>query len=93
MKKLNLPEVTEIANGTGTILFITEDCEVCKKLTQELTNRVNYGYYEIIEDELIVKQLKILSVPTLIYFEKGKPKTRLVGLFDLKSYERLDKLK
>ena len=90
MKELNHAEALDIINGNGTILFVTEDCKVCKKLIQELTGCVSYGYYVTSGDDYIAKRLLIKSVPTVIQFKNGNKNRSFVGLFATQNYINLD---
>ncbi len=67
--------------------FFGEWCPPCKllapiieELAQELAGTVKVGKLNIDQNREIASQYNVMSVPTMILFEDGKEKKRMVGL-------------
>jgi len=86
MKKLTLDQAMRIVNGTGTILFTSEDCGRCKSEKETLKNQTKIGYYEAIPDELIIKAVGLQTIPIAIQFKDGKQVMQLRGTNSLSAY-------
>ena len=91
-----LPEEleTKLDNEENTIVyFYSPTCSYCKQATPHLMEAsenldVEVGQYNLIEFPEGTKDFEIESTPTLIVFENGKEKERLVGAADTATYEK-----
>ena len=85
-----------ISKGVVLVDFFAEWCGPCRMLTPilevlatELEDKVSIIKVDVDEAQTIALQYDITSVPTVIIFEDGNVKQRIVGLKDLKSLKAL----
>jgi thioredoxin 1 len=88
LKKLNeqnfKSEVLE-KNGIALVDFYADWCGPCKMVSpivDEISNEredITVGKINVDESMLIAMQYNVQSIPTLIVFEDGKEKSRIVG--------------
>jgi thioredoxin 1 len=85
-----------ISKGLVLVDFFAEWCAPCRVLTPilealatELEGKVSIIKVDVDEAQAIASQYDITSVPTIIIFEEGNMKQRIVGLKDLKSLKAL----
>lgn len=88
LKKLNeqnfKSEVLE-KNGVALVDFYADWCGPCKMVSpivDEISNEredITVGKINVDESMLIAMQHNVQSIPTLIVFEDGKEKSRIVG--------------
>jgi thioredoxin 1 len=88
LKKLNeqnfKSEVLE-KNGVALVDFYADWCGPCKMVSpivDEISNEredITVGKINVDESMLIAMQYNVQSIPTLIVFEDGKEKSRIVG--------------
>ena len=87
----------EVLNGKGVCLvdFWASWCSPCLMLAptiEELSEEVaGVGFYKVNIDEYpeIAMDYKIMSIPTVMVFENGEVRGKLVGLRDKAEYEQL----
>ena len=86
LKKLNEQNFdTEISNGTVLVDFYADWCGPCKMLAPildeiaEEREDVVVGKVNVDESVVIAARYGIVSIPTLIVFENGTEKKRIVG--------------
>jgi len=86
-------EATLDNNENTVVYFYSPLCEYCKQATPHVMEAskaldIEVGQYNLIEFPEGTKDYKIESTPTLIIFENGKEKERLVGAGDTDTYEK-----
>jgi thioredoxin 1 len=86
----------EIASGTVLVDFTASWCGPCRMLApilemlaQEMKEKVSIVKVDVDESQSLAAQYDISSVPTLILFQDGVLKHRVVGLKDLASLRDL----
>jgi thioredoxin 1 len=65
------------------VKFTAKWCPGCKQiqpLLDNLKNDINIVIFDVDEDMEYPKSLGIRSIPTLIFFDKGQEKDRIVGI-------------
>lgn len=78
----------EIMNNKVVVDFFAKWCGPCKMLTpiiEEVSNELNeitFLKVDIDEIESLPRQFDIMSIPTLLIFEKGKMIKKNVGYID-----------
>ena len=88
-------EFNEKIKGEKVLVDCYADwCGPCKMLSpilEELSNEVDYKFYKVDVDEEqdIAVKFGVMSIPTLLIFEDGELKEKLVGF---KSKEELEKV-
>lgn len=82
----------EIAQGSTLVDFHAEWCGPCKMmnpiieaLAMETAGSLRVCKVDVDHAQRVAARFDITSVPTLILFENGKEKKRMIGLQDLKS--------
>ncbi len=88
LKKLNVENFeTEILkfNGTALVDFYADWCGPCKMvapIVEEISNErhdITVGKINVDESAELAMKYNVMSIPTLIVFENGIEKTRIVG--------------
>ena len=88
VKKINNENFeSEVLNNTGVVLldFYADWCGPCKMvapIVEEIAlerSDINIGKLNVDESPQIAMQYNVMSIPTLIVFENGQEKTRMVG--------------
>lgn len=76
--------------------FYTEWCPPCRvlspileELNEKYAKKINIARFNIEKGQEIASKYEVMSVPTLIIFQGGKERKRLVGL---QSQEKLEKI-
>jgi thioredoxin 1 len=70
-------------NKPFMVKFTAKWCGGCKQiqpLLDNLKNDINIVIFDVDEDMEYPKSLGIKSIPTLIFFDKGQEKDRIVGI-------------
>lgn len=76
---------TEISNGKTLVDFYADWCGPCKMvapIVEEIANEypdITVGKVNVDLDGEIAMKYNIVSIPTIIVFENGKEKSRIVG--------------
>lgn len=79
----------EVLNSDGNVVvdFSATWCPPCRRLAtileevaEEMTERVKFLKVDVDNCQSVAGQYRITSVPTLIFFEKGTEKDRVIGL-------------
>ncbi len=92
LNKENFDEKTK--EGKVLVDLFANWCGPCKMLSpilEELSNEVDYKFYKVDVDEEqdIAVKFGVMSIPTLLIFEDGELKEKLVGF---KTKEELEKV-
>lgn len=90
-----------IAEGISLIDFWAEWCMPCQallpvieELGSQLEGVAKVGKVNCDENRQLVKEFRVMSIPTVIFFKDGEEVDRLVGGYPKAKYmERLDALK
>ncbi|MBP1581444.1 MAG: thioredoxin [Oscillospiraceae bacterium] len=90
-----------IAQGISMIDFWAEWCMPCQallpvieELGQQLEGSVKVGKVNCDENRELVKEFRVMSIPTVIFFKDGEEVDRIVGGMPKAKYlERLETLK
>ena len=90
-----------IAQGISMIDFWAEWCMPCQallpvieELGQQLEGSVKVGKVNCDENRELVKEYRVMSIPTVIFFKDGEEVDRIVGGMPKAKYlERLETLK
>lgn len=81
----------EVLNSDKPVLidFYADWCGPCKmmapiieEVAKELDGKVKVGKINIDENQDLAIQFNVMSIPTIISFENGKPDKRFVGVRD-----------
>lgn len=82
----NFNQEIEIYNGLALVDFFAEWCGPCKlmgpvieELSKEYENKVKIGKLNVDENKNIAEKYNIMSIPTLIIFQNGKPIQTITG--------------
>lgn len=86
----------EIASGVTLVDFYADWCGPCRmiapildELAQELQGKVKIAKLNIDESQNVTARFGVTSIPTLIVFENGKEKDRVVGVRDKRALKSL----
>lgn len=92
INKDNFDEKT--SNGKVLVDLFANWCGPCKMLSpilEELSNEVDYNFYkvDVDEEQEIAIKFGVMSIPTLLIFENGELKDKIVGF---RTKEELEKV-
>jgi len=85
----------KVSNGKVMVDFFANWCGPCKMLSpilEELSNeKSDYSFYkvDVDNDEDLARRFGIMSIPTLIIFENGELKQKLVGFVSKEELEKV----
>jgi thioredoxin 1 len=74
-----------IANGTTLVDFYADWCGPCRMVSPivdeiaEERNDITVGKVNVDDENALAMKYSVMSIPTLIVFQDGKEKTRIVG--------------
>ena len=74
-----------IANGTALVDFYADWCGPCRMVSPivgeiaEERNDITVGKVNVDDENALAMKYSVMSIPTLIVFQDGKEKTRIVG--------------
>ena len=74
-----------IANGTALVDFYADWCGPCRMVSPivdeiaEERNDITVGKVNVDDENALAMTYGVMSIPTLIVFQDGKEKTRIVG--------------
>ena len=87
LKKLNANNFqSELGGGVALVDFYADWCGPCKMLSpviDEIAEErpdLTVGKVNVDEEEALAMKYNVISIPTLIVFENGEEKDRLVGV-------------
>ena len=74
-----------VANGTALVDFYADWCGPCRMVSPivdeiaEERNDITVGKVNVDDENALAMKYGVMSIPTLIVFQGGKEKTRIVG--------------
>ena len=74
-----------IANGTALVDFYADWCGPCRMVSPivdeiaEERNDITVGKVNVDDENALAMKYGVMSIPTLIVFQDGQEKTRIVG--------------
>ena len=81
--------------GNSLIVFWAPWCSVCEQVKlflKQFNTNINLIACNIDNNPILVGKYSILGLPTTIFFENGKEKNRLIGLFSKEELVELIKV-
>ncbi len=76
-----------VKEGRAVVDFWAEWCGPCKMMSpifedvaSELKGKVKFGKVDVEKNQDLAQRFQVMSIPTLIFFDKGKQITRSTGV-------------
>lgn len=94
LTKSNFDEEVKKSSNKVLVDFYADWCGPCKMLApvvEEFANKhpeIKVGKVNIDEEKDLALEYEVMSIPTLIMFEEGKPVQVHIGFTDLENLER-----